>query len=689
MVDGRKMQKIKNYLRHYHVTEEGSVLLVALGVIVLLFVIIAGIFFYALDTQKNILLADRYTTLKDAKSYALEESKTRLSKFLDQEIPQIINEVTNPSIDGDLVSKLKEKLDTVSTMESDGQIKKPFFSSTSFGADKQYQFKVAASSATRVEAGSVYGHEVTGGWSDTSSGGSQVAKRITIPITVEVVETKDGTPITHSASSHLVYEVQWSEKSTTPSANNAPDPSNLDAWRNIFYTHYTNGENGLISADTWTRLLYRGYKYPGKTPQSANQIEYDGVAQHGLVLFGGVNKHSLANIKLTDTSNFLPELTPKDLPNKSLVKNLESRASFIIEDIGLDADLNELQIKAGNILAFTSSNLEKNARFNKIVAYANTGIFIARPKQVTTFDTCKVQTQSLFITQTRKDRKEGLTFKGTEVSIGGLKDRFDYSDYLKPVSLDNPQKHPRWSDMMKGGMVVAGSTVELNRSKIKLGENSNFMLTNATIKEDAKGEESFSYQTSRSNSSSSNAVFPNPPSVLKISNVSTVNQDANGLSFIDAPKKNRRQSSTENSSQVQDDWLDVEVGRNTIEIGEKSELNLGITGIEPFKLKLDKGGIFSFYAPSDPSLLDTTFLKNGLKSGAIKGKVIIYERSGGFDVATYLKDNGITSVSTKPIIDDAVNGEVTIIKASSSKAKSRNIIRTFSYMVDVDFKKTK
>ena len=687
MVDGREMKKIKKYLRHYHVTEEGSVLLVALGIIVLLFLIIAGIFFYALDTQKKILLADRYTTLKDAKSYALEESKTRLSKFLDKEIPQIINEVTNPSIDGDLVSKLKEKLAAVSTMESDGQIQKPFFSSTSFGADKQYQFKVAASSDTRVEAGAVYGHEATGGWSQTSSGGSQFAKRITIPITVEVVETKNGTPITHSASSHLVYEVQWSEKSSKSSTNNAPEPGHLDAWRNIFYNHYTNGENGLISADTWTRLLYRGYKYPGKPPESATRSDYDAVDKFKTVLFGGVNKQSLANIKLTDTSNFLPDLTPQDLPNKSLQKELESRASFIIENVGLVAELRGSQIKAGNILAFTNTNTKsaKPTRFKKISAYANTGIFIARPKQVTTFDECQVQTQSLFITQTRKDKKEGLTFKDTKVFIGELKDRFDYSDYLKPVNLDNPQKHPRWSDMIKGGMVVAGSTVEVNGSNILLGENSNFMLTNATIKEDAKGEESFSYQTSRSK----NAVLPNPPSVLKITDKSMVNQAANGLSFIDAPKKNRRQSSTENSSQAQDDWLDAEVGRNTIEIGEKSELNLGITGIEPFKLQLEIGGIFSFHAPSDPTLLDTTFLKNGLKSGAIKGKVIIYESPGGFNVADYLKDVGITSVSTKGSRAEAANGEVTIIEVGSNKVKSRNIIRTFSYMVDVDFKKTK
>ena len=133
----------------------------------------------------------------------------------------------------------------------------------------------------------------------------------------------------------------------------------------------------------------------------------------------------------------------------------------------------------------------------------------------------------------------------------------------------------------------------------------------------------------------------------------------------------------------------MEVGRNTIEIGDKAELNLGITGIEPFKLKLDKGGIFSFYAPSDPSLLDTSFLKNGFNSGSIKGKVIIYESSGGFDVAKYLKDMGITNVSTKPIIDNAVSGEVTIITGVINKAKSRSILRTFSYMVDVDFKKTK
>src|SRR5574337_587265 len=75
-------------------SEDGSVLLVALGIIVLLFVVVVGIFYFALDTQKNMVLADRFTKLKDAKSYAIEESKTRLMTYFDEETRKIIDAVS-------------------------------------------------------------------------------------------------------------------------------------------------------------------------------------------------------------------------------------------------------------------------------------------------------------------------------------------------------------------------------------------------------------------------------------------------------------------------------------------------------------------------------------------------------------------------------------------------------------------
>ena len=689
MVGGRSMKKINKYIRHCYDAEDGSALLVVLGVIILLFVIVIGIFFFALDTQKKIALADRYTTLKDAKSYALEESKTRVSNYFDKEIRKIINEVGNPSDNNLVIAKVNEKIKTLCIIATSGEIDRSFFSSEQFGANKQYQFKVGVAPNALVEAGQVYSNAETGGWSASPSANSlQFAKRITIPIVVELQEKKDATSIKHSASSHLVYEVQWEEKTTTRPINNAAEIEKLDTWRNIFYNHYTNGENGLISADTWTRLLYRGYKY-----QAKNQKTFDGTAYNTVPLgqnfvFGGLKRKSLTDTKLTAASTAIPAISPAEPDNKTLTKNLLAKGSFIIQDIGLVGNLPDTLVSADNILAITGSRRLDETRFKDIYGKANTGVFISRLNQKTTFQHSKIHMPSLLITQTRKSIKSldtGLLLDNSEIKTNAAPDKFDYSDYLKSVGLENPQQHPRWKDLLTGGLVIAGSTVELkNDATIELGANSNFILTNAAIKEDAKGEESFSYQMTHTNPGRPDATIPNPPSVLKIGDYSRVTQGSTDVSFIDAPKKNRRASSSENGTQAQDDWLDVSVARNTIDIGASGELNLGITGIEPFNLKVAKDGIFSFYAPSDPSLLDPTFLKEG----TIKGKVIIYVWHNDFDVRAHLLGAGIkTKVKTK--IEDANNGEVTLINAIGTQSGSRNVLRTFSYMVDVDFKKKK
>jgi hypothetical protein len=68
--------------------------------------------------------------------------------------------------------------------------------------------------------------------------------------------------------------------------------------------------------------------------------------------------------------------------------------------------------------------------------------------------------------------------------------------------------------------------------------------------------------------------------------------------------------------------------------------------------------------------------------------VIIYVWHNDFDVRAHLLGAGIkTKVKTK--IEDANNGEVTLINAIGTQSGSRNVLRTFSYMVDVDFKKKK
>ena len=55
MASGRRIKTLQKMIRRAHPSEDGSVLLMALGLIVLLFVVITAIFYFALSTQKMIV----------------------------------------------------------------------------------------------------------------------------------------------------------------------------------------------------------------------------------------------------------------------------------------------------------------------------------------------------------------------------------------------------------------------------------------------------------------------------------------------------------------------------------------------------------------------------------------------------------------------------------------------------------
>lgn len=686
------IKKTQKQILSCHHSEEGSALILSLGIVVLLFVVIASIFFFALETQKNIVMADRYTTLKDAKSYALEEAKMRLTDQLDQGMSKVINGVANPADNGLVTTKINQMLSRLSTVDARGAITKSFFSSAAFGVDKQYQFKVGIRNQVDVKGTAVYGSEASGGWSATPVA-NQTAKRITIPITIELSEKKSTGTMTHQASSRLVYEVQWEDFQTTSKPfKGALETGKLDSWRNIFYNHYTNGENGQISADTVARLLYRGYKYQANNYKLFDSIGYD--TAHPLAVFGG-KPGRVRDIKLTPSSTVLPPLSPLDKNTKKLSQTrpeLKMTGSFILQDVGLKGFGGGLaQVDASNMIVITGNKTQDATQFIQVSMVGETGAIISRQNQRTIFTSdAELTAPAMLINQTRKSpnsSETGLLIDGSTLSLLDGHYPTPYLDYGKASRLANPQKNAQWADMKKGGLIIAGSVVELRGDKvggagIYLSGERRFMLTNATIKEDAKGEESFGYQMVHP---TTGAVIPNPPSILKIGGQTQLRQENTGFSFIDAPKKNRRASSSENGSQAQGEWLDSSVSRNLIDIASGGAVNLGVTGIEPFDLKLAKDGVFSFYAPSDPNLLDTTFLKEGV----IKGKVIIYLWHEDFDVKAHLASNGITA-KVKTSSADAKNGEVTIVKDTASRdARSRNILRTFGYLVDVDFMKKK
>ncbi|MCJ1990390.1 hypothetical protein [Pseudolactococcus carnosus] len=674
------MRKIEKKSRGVVRSEDGSVLIIALGIIVLLFVVVVGIFYFAVDTQKNIVLADRYTKLKDAKSYAIEESKTRLMAYFDEEAKKIISEASNASNDSVIKTEVEQRMRLLTKMDPLGdKIKTPFFSSRAFGVNQQYQFKVGVLDQVDVKKAKVYGSSETGGWSNPSSSQtSQEAKRITVPINIELVEKKGNSTIQHDFSSRFVYEVQWENVPTTlnPSLTRGVEFGQLDTWRNIFYNHYANGENGLISADTWTRLLYRGYRYQAKKQVAFDEVAYNSAT--GTYVFGrNVFKDSgVVDTKLTDTASAV---------TSRLTKTISGGGSLIIEDTGLNA-VGKQTVTSDNMIAVVSDRKKVDTEFKGLNIKATTGMLLSRYDQKTTVKSSQVETPSWLITQTRKKNKvkeTALSLDDATIKLNKSGAKFDYNSYLKKSALSNPQLNKQWSDMLKGGLVIGSSVVELvNNTTITLGPESNFMLTNASIKENAKGEESFNYQSVYG---SNGAVIPNPPSILKIGAGTSIVQDASGFSFIDAPKRNRRNSLSQGTGQSQDDWIDAAISKNRIEIASGGKLALGMTGIEPFDLKLAKDAEFSFYATSDTTFFDTSFIK----AGEIKGKLIIYTWDTSAEIGNFLDSRGIKHVS-KSKASEAVNGEVTVITQPYTLGAGKlNVVRTFGYLVDVDFMKKK
>lgn len=674
------IRKIQKTSRGVGRSEDGSVLIIALGVIVLLFVVVVGIFYFAVDTKKNIVLADRYTKLKDAKSYAIEESKTRLMAYFDEEAKKIISEASNASNDSVIKTEVEQRMRLLTKMDPLGnEIKTPFFSSREFGVNQQYQFKVGVLDQVDVKKAEVYGSSETGGWSNLpSSQTSQEAKRITVPINIELVEKKGSSTIQHDFSSRFVYEVQWENVLTTlnPSLTRGVEFGQLDTWRNIFYNHYANGENGLISADTWTRLLYRGYRYQAKSQVAFDEVAYNSAT--GTYIFGknGIKDSGVVDTKLTDTASAV---------TSRLTKTISGRGSLIIKDTGLNA-VGKQTVTSDNMIAVVSDRKKVDTEFKGLNIKATTGMLLSRYDQKTTVKSSQVETPSWLITQTRKNNKvkeTALLLDDATIKLGKSGAKFDYNSYFKKSGLSNPQLNKQWSDMLKGGLVIGSSVVELvNNTTITLGPESNFMLTNASIKENAKGEESFSYQTAYGDI---NAVIPNPPSILKIGAGTSIVQDVSGFSFIDAPKRNRRNSLSQGTAQSQDDWIDASISRNRIEIASDGKLALGMTGIEPFDLILAKNAEFSFYATSDTTFFDTSFIK----AGEIKGKLIIYTWDTSTEIGNFLDSRGITYVR-KSKASEAVNGEVTVITQPYTLGAGKlNVVRTFGYLVDVDFMKKK
>lgn len=672
MASGRRIKTLQKTIRRTHPSEDGSVLLLALGLIVLLFVVITAIFYFALSTQKMIVQSDRYTKLKDAKSYAVEESKARLTTLFDKEITKILEDAHDKGKDSVLAQNINRLISTLSSSSASGQMTKPFFSSKLFGASKQYRFDVGIVDQVKVDVTAAYSGAETGGWSGTKPR-DQEARQIKVPVNIVVVEEKESQKIKHNVSTQFVYEVQWENESRTPTSQETQPLvfGQLDAWRNIFYPHYTNAENNMLSADTWARLLYRGYKYQSKNQVSFSETKYNQTSAD-TYRFGDEKNKSVVDTKLTKTTTVTRQLS----------KNLIGEGSIIIKDVDLKST-SKKTVSADNMVAIINDDSSSDTEILNIDLTAATGMFLSSFNQKTRINSSQITTPSWLISQKRRGKnikEAALVLDNATVKLDTAPTKFDYNRYLKTSTWPNPQLDKQWGDVLKGGLIIGSSVVDLrNGTSITLGPQSNFMLTSAAIDESI-GEESFSYHNRVG--VVIGATLPNLPSVLKIGKGARIIQAPSALSFIDVSKKSRRVSNSENSTQPKESWLDVSNERNRIEIASGGKLALGITGIEPFDLILEKDAEFSFYVTRDITLFDPTFIKEG----KIAGKLIIYAEAGGTELLECLKQSGI-NYDLATDATNARNGKVTVVTKNGNNREAFNVVRTFSYLVDVDFMK--
>ncbi|WP_206911339.1 hypothetical protein IGL98_001983 [Enterococcus sp. DIV0840] len=243
---------------------------------------------------------------------------------------------------------------------------------------------------------------------------------------------------------------------------------------------------------------------------------------------------------------------------------------------------------------------------------------------------------------------------------------------------------------MNGGFVIAGSNVYLTppKNNIKIdgvsitgGKNDkrriqikegNFMLTTASLMN--QGEETFAYADKGTFISKAR-----PPALLELEGKETSLTVENGVSFIDAPKMKRRGSNTKKVTYYNDKkyW-------NTIRLKDRSRLDLGVAGIEPFNLETQAKTTISMKLLPNLELFDTTFIKEGLKKGkeTIKGKLIIQvatEEDGDLLIQELGKEVPIEASDESK----AKDGVVTIVKPAHGIVPENNsqwiIQRVFDY----------
>jgi hypothetical protein len=208
------------------------------------------------------------------------------------------------------------------------------------------------------------------------------------------------------------------------------------------------------------------------------------------------------------------------------------------------------------------------------------------------------------------------------------------------------------------------------------------MLTNAGLDADLS-EDTFSYFEDQ------NEEIIRQPSELVLKGNNTL-LEVKGYSFLDAPKRYQRQ--LKGDYQPQKQIYVNNQGFNQISLEDKSQMRLGYTGVEAFRLKSQKDSILSMKLLPDLALFNPYFLEKGFNNDEIEGKVILetYEEADKNKLEKMLKERNIPYEVTNHTDGDfsnCENGVVTIYnyRASGDETSYEFVTRYFSYLTELDY----
>lgn len=656
--------------------ESGFALLYALGAIILISVVVGGIFLLARTVFFQDQKVDQFKRVRQVEEYALQEGTKKIQKKIDTHISSL------ETIDfGTDITQISSDIDKLFQGYS--------VSEADIGSDQQFSYEITIDKIDKKKVNPYILTDSDGnfGWKEDSSVTNEskaTNAQFTFAIKVAVTEKgANGKLIKETAKSDYVYQVQWNDIDVEDSV------TELDVWRNIVYSYYLPNSAGYLSADSWMRKMDDVYRYSDH-PTTFGYAKFD---NHLAQVFGNSDN---ATVDITDGS-FLDFSSS----GKMLYSTLTFEGSLLLEH-GIRFEGNNLasQLVVNNILSMRPANTKANAIQNLNVVAGN-GTFVdlngGNNYLAVNEKDASFQTSGLLInnaTSTTNLNAEGFLFGSGNlfVQTQAPASDFQFSNYLSNSLTHTPQDE-FWNEFIKGSMIVASSnfyagelslgsdiqSTEKDQRKIDLGGN--FLLTNAML-DSEKGQENFSYFKEEGLYSQ-----PHAPAVFTLSGENT-DMTVKGMSFIDAPKTERRKSINETGSETVKYYGDKEEW-NTLDLKGGASMNLSYTGIEPFNLKLEKDSLLSLNLLPNLIYFDPTFLVNSISEGQLNGKIILraFNQADADKVKSELEKYRIP-VSIRLAEGDSKNGEVTIIKPNNPAGAdtSQIISRTFSYVENVTYK---